>query len=108
MTLKEKTERVLAVAYSGLHNVPGKIKHDDLLIEVCVPAQLSTFDFDTLTRLVVLSHDQCVRLSVTNGGPRKVKLMFHDRIAREGQMHERHPTIEEAIPKIRASAFNQP
>lgn len=108
-TLREKTERVLAVAYFGLHNVPGKIVDHGHRIEVCVPAQLATYDFDNLTRLVITAHDECVRLQVTAGPPRRLKLMFHDRKDRTGAMHERHPTLESAMESIRgADQYGRP
>lgn len=100
-TLLQKAEAVLAKVYFGLHNVPGKIKdYSPQRIEITVPCQFSTFDFDGLTRLVITAHDECVRASFRNGPPRQIVLMFHDR-QREGGMSQRHPTIEQAIKTIR-------
>lgn len=100
MTLKEKAEAVLAAMYGGLHNVPGKIKELPGRIEVCVPVNLATYDFNNLTVLVVVAHEVCVRASLRSGPPRQIILMFHDR-QREGGMSQRHPTIEDAIASIR-------
>src|SRR6185503_20091932 len=69
-------------------------------ISLVVPATLSTYDGDTLTRLVVASHDECVRLQVDPSGPRGLALRFHPRI-RAGHLFQRHPTIEQAISAIR-------
>lgn len=98
--LLDKAKKVLSIAYNGLHHLPNKIKDKGFYIETNVLANLATFDFDTLTRLVVASHDYCVRLEIVQSSPRMLKLLFHDR-GREGKMHERHPTIEEAIKDIR-------
>jgi hypothetical protein len=62
---------------------------------------LSTFDFDYLTRLVVLAHDRCVRVAIVSSAPRRLGLTLHRRAGREGAMHERHPTIEEAVERMR-------
>lgn len=101
-TLRAKAEAVLGAVFRGLHNVPGKIQDDGIRIFVNVPAsQLSTFDFDGLTRLVVLAHDECVRASINACNPQMVRIVFHDRTGREGHQYERHPTIEDAITRIR-------
>jgi hypothetical protein len=44
---------------------------------VCVNwmGDLSTYDFDGLTRLVILAHRDGVRIGVKSGGPRMVKIM---------------------------------
>lgn len=63
--------------------------------------RLSTFDFDYLTRLVVLAHDACVRVEIVSSGPGCIGLVLHKRHARDGAMHERHPTMEEAIERVR-------
>jgi len=99
-SLKEKAEAVLANTYFGLHHVPGKIKDLGHRVEVTVPCNLATFDFDGLTRLVIGAHDECVRVGLRNGPPRKIVIMFHDR-NREGGFTQRHPTMEDAIKSIR-------
>jgi hypothetical protein len=59
--------------------------------------QLSTFDFDALTRLVFLAHDYCIRIQLSPCNGSHFALMFHPRHKREGCMSERHPTIEQAV-----------
>lgn len=58
--------------------------------------KLATFDFNGLTRLVILAHDRCIRVDVEPSGPQMLKMFLHHR-TREGLVHERHPTLEEAI-----------
>lgn len=101
MTLRAKTEAVLAFAYGGLHHVPGKIreKAGGLYFEVNIFGGLATYDFNELTRLVVACHEHCVRMEITNSGPGMIKLMFHDR-KREGRMYERHPTLRKALEEM--------
>lgn len=65
--------------------------------------QLSTFDFDALTRLVFLAHDHCIRVQLSPCNGSHFKLMFHPRKTREGSMSERHPTLEQAVADWRES-----
>lgn len=58
---------------------------------------LSTFDFNGLTRLVVLCHDRCIRAEIVQSGPGRIGVVLHKRHKREGSVCERHPTMEEAI-----------
>lgn len=73
---------------------------DPYVIILVLRCRLSTFDNDSLTRLVVLCHDRCIRCHITGKGPGYIELMFHRR-QREGSMYERHPTLEAAAARIR-------
>lgn len=104
--LRERVERVLACAYHGIHHVTHwnrRREHSGAFpsIQVAVFQGLSTYDFDTLTRLVVSSHDECVRLEICASGPRLLNLMFHPRVREHEHISGRHPTIEAAIERIR-------
>jgi len=68
---------------------------------------LSTYDFDLLTRLVVMAHEECVRVSVRSSGPRLVKICLWPRRGRDGRVDDRHPTIEQAIERVRASVLTK-
>lgn len=94
--LLDKSAHILAETFGGLHNVPGRLKHFGYWIELCVLGELSTFDFDRLTSLVMGAHAHCCRVSVRAASPQYLRLMFHNR-QREGSMSERHPTLDEAI-----------
>lgn len=83
--------------YYGEHHIPGKIKecgrgwsvnHDK--------GSLSTFDFNQLTRLVLMAHEKCIRVEVIPIRNYILQIAIHQR-KREGSMIERHPTIEQAI-----------
>ncbi len=63
--------------------------------------RLATYDFDGLTRAVVMAHDRCIRFEVGPSGPGMVRLMVHKRHSRDGNMYERHPTLEEHVAEIR-------
>ena len=65
---------------------------------------LATFDFDELTGLVILAHDQCVRVQIDAVAPRLMSIAMHQRHKRDGGMNERHPTMEQAIEYARGRA----
>ena len=64
-------------------------------------SNFSTFDYNYLTKAVLLAHDRCIRFCISPSGPGMLKFHYHKRTKREGQFHERHPTIEEAIKSHR-------
>ena len=95
---KERAIDFFAELYFGRHHIPrgGLHKFGE---GWCVNnyGDLSTFDFDALTRFVFLCHDWCIRGSIEMSGPGMVKLVIWQRNKREGRMFERHPTLEKAI-----------
>lgn len=103
-TLKEKAMAVLIGTYRGAHHIPGEVHDKGRMIQVSVWDGLSTFDFDLLTRLVILAHDECVRLDISQSSPKRLKLLFHDR-ERSGDLTRRHPTIEEAVQTMRDAGY---
>ena len=93
----EQAESFFSELYCGKHHIPGKLKSFGEGWSINHFADLSTFDFDTLTRLVFLAHDKCMRVSIQQGGPGAVKIIVWQRKGRTGSMFERHPTIEGAL-----------
>ena len=73
----------------------------DLWISIVHYGPLSTFDFDNLTRLVVLCHDRMIRCEIVGCGPKYMRLNFSPRKNRDGHTYERHPEIETAVKAIR-------
>jgi hypothetical protein len=61
---------------------------------------LSSFDNDTLTRLVLAAHERCVRVWVTPGQPKHLRLNAQARDPASFEMAHAHPTIAEAIAKF--------
>ena len=102
---KDRVMAVLEYAYRGLHHCPDI--HTRVDNEKCYSchvnnyADLSTFDFDTLTRLVFATHDKCVRVEIGASGPGMVKIILNSRDIREGSWDYRHPTLEEAVTEHR-------
>lgn len=94
---KQRAKEMLCRVYGGLHHV-RRLQDEGRYITCLHGCDLATFDFDHMTRLVLGAHEYCVRVSVTNGGPNRLKIWVWDR-KREGRMSERHPTIEQAMAK---------
>jgi hypothetical protein len=93
--------RVLDIAFGGLHHLPEEPTVHNRYVECVVVSGLSTFDFNSLTALVIMAHEECVRLEIFGSGLYRLKLLLHPRKGREGIMFERHPTIEEAVFAVR-------
>lgn len=83
--------------YFGKHHIPAKVLPWGDGWCVNHYGDLSTFDFDTLTRLVFLAHDSCIRVELSQGGPRAIKIAIWKREGRTGRIYDRHPTIETAL-----------
>lgn len=94
---------LLGDVHCGLNHVFGKVHKwgEGIKLNSTCSNSLATFDFDGLTHLVVLAHDRMIRVEITPSGPGMIGFVCSKRNTREGRMHERHPSIEEAITRIR-------
>lgn len=106
--------KFLADVYGGFHHVNGEIKSsgsDGVVLELD-HISLATYDFDEMTRIVLMSHDRCIRFGVT--GPRMeereydgidyevpVMTVVVSKRKRDGRMHERHPTLETVMAEYK-------
>ena len=79
MNLLEKTENVLSFMYNGKHHIPEPMKDEGVLVSIRIPAGISTYDFNMLTRLVLTAHKYCVRVTIWPSTNRRLLLHFHDR-----------------------------
>ncbi len=99
---KEEATKFFAQFYNGEHHIPGYepkptgfgwfVNHDR--------GSLATYDFNELTRFVVMAHDQCIRVEI-NGVSKNVLRISIWKRGREGGMSERHIDLETAITQIR-------
>ena len=91
--------------FRGAHHIPGSrykganVKPYGVGWCVLTHQDLSTYDFDVLTRLVFLAHDRAVRVEVS-AAMRYVRIAIWQR-RREGDIGHRHPTIEQALESWR-------
>lgn len=90
----EEAIEFFAEFFRGKHHIPAKLKENGYGWEVSTTTDLSTYDFDRLTRLVLLAHRNAIRVSLDNGGPRRMKIIIHKRLHnREERMARRHPSL---------------
>lgn len=59
--------------------------------------QMATADNSQLTRMVFMAHDRMIRVELNGSGPAMIKLCLWKRHKREGQLRERHATVEDAL-----------
>ena len=84
----------------ALRNVDWSNNHH---IQFIYRGELATFDFNSLTALVVFAHDEMMRVSIEGCGPDYMRLMFHQRKSRTGSICEKCPTIEKHIKILRCT-----
>ena len=96
--------QMFADVVGGFHHVRGKIKAHGRGIKVSdYGSRWATWDFNSLTRLVVLAHDRMIRAEVVPSGPQMIGFALWKRHSREGGMDQRHPTMEDAVVMHRPS-----
>lgn len=94
---------VLSEFAGGDHHLP-KIEDWGHGVAINHSGDLSTHDFDGLTRLVLLAHKHAVRIEISFSGPGRVKIIAHRRKhqgdgERLGQS-VRHPSLADLAAKI--------
>ena len=82
----------LAAWAKGYHHLPT-VHANGAGVHVNWFMDLSTFDFDRLTRLVITAHAYAVRIEIESSGPRLVKIVAHRRSHEAEGINERHPTL---------------
>lgn len=101
--------RVMNVAFGGQHHV-WKLKWDEGQDDGCPPHScefrqnngVSTYDYSELTAFVVACHDEHLRGSVSSCNRElKLELFARNRTDERNQIVFGHPTIEDAIARIR-------
>lgn len=98
---REEATSFFAKLYRGEHHFPGKLKEwgDGWCMEDF--AGMATFDFNNLTKFVIMCHDECIRGEIRPSSPRSMKVCIWKRQGREGDLCSRHPTMETAIETLR-------
>ncbi len=97
-----KCYQMLADLFFGFHHIHGKLHPwgAGIRLNTWYTNTMASFDFDGLTRAVLMAHDRMIRFEIVPSGPGMLGLVLHKRHNREGNMCERHPTIEEAIERF--------
>lgn len=102
LTLQEATD-FFAEFFGGEHRIMEPIKpYGHAGWSVKTNQDLATYDFNRMTRLVVMAHDKCYRVEAMPANTGRIKIAIWKR-QREGDITECHPTMEKAIETIRSN-----
>lgn len=92
-----RAAQLVADVFGGFHHL-NEFKPVADGVQVTLHAHdLATFDYDLLTGLVILAHSRCIRVAVVTAGMRLAVRAYVRQ--RDGAMHQRHPTMEQAIER---------
>ncbi len=104
----ERVANLLGWVFAGIYHIDdsvlskGAVWDHDAYVRITLGRKdLSTYDSNILTRLVIACHDLAIRMEINPCNGHYIELLFHPRL-REGGVSRRHPTIEEAIERARA------
>jgi hypothetical protein len=96
---------ILGQAYLGIYHLERQLYKvdwsNDHHIEIIIYGSLNSFDDDILTRLIVLCYDRMIRLQIDARAPGYLRLMFHQRSTRQGDIYHRMPHLDDQIKLIR-------
>ncbi len=96
---------VLGQVWRGIYHLERTVRKVDWAnkswIDVNINGSISTYDFAQLTELVILCHDRLLRLEIMPCNFRYLRLQFHKREGREGNIYDQMPTIENHLQVIR-------
>ena len=87
--------------YGGEHHIIYPVKRCGEGWSTIHLGELASYDFATLTKLIVLSHQECIRSAVrpAMGKPGFIEITIHPR-EREGSTMERHPDLRTGIEQM--------
>lgn len=101
LTLNEATQ-FFSKFYGGVHHIPNGsiIKYGSGWSVNNNNGSLSSYDSNDLTRLVVMAHDECIRVELIPARQGVIKIAIWKR-ERVGNFMDKHPTLEHHIQDIR-------
>ena len=104
-------KEMLAEWAGGYHHLPTVHEFGTgIAINWC--QDLSTYDFDRLTYLVILAHRDAIRIDIASSGPRMVKIIAHKRRHKEDaserpRIWEWHPSLNDLADRIQIMQKSQ-
>lgn len=106
---RDRCRYVFDLAFGGEHHInrPKYVEEPEnstigSRCEFLVTGDLATWDFNTLTALVVAGHDAALRVGISGGGPRKLKIiLWARRRTHENATVFAHPRLEDHVALIR-------
>lgn len=105
---KQEAIEFFSALFNGEHHIPKSLKEFGYGWSVDMGNDFSTYDFNLMTKLVVLAHDRCIRATIQGKSKNTVTIGIHKRDrAKAGSMCEFHPELEDAVKSIRYSIANK-
>jgi hypothetical protein len=98
LSLLEKVDLFIDFVFGGRHHTRKVIEHSNCF-EIRFWQDVSTWDCNIMTKIVVASHDLGLRASLDANGMRGLKLTLHSRATRASSITG-HPTLEQHLEKI--------
>jgi hypothetical protein len=96
----EEAKKFFTDFYGGEHKLPSELTKFGTGYQVQDGrTDFDTYDGNRLTRLVIMAHDRCFRVSLMPLGHMMQVVIWKRQ--REGSIDMRHPTIEEAVSGFR-------
>lgn len=96
---------ILGQVYQGIYHLDKQALKVDWSnedwIEIVIWGCLCTWDFSHLTNLVIMCHETAIRLELIAAAPNYLRLVFYRRKRQAEATSKRHPTIEEAVERVR-------
>ena len=91
---------------TGVYNLSvnwNKVRWDDKGARFCMYAGggLGTYDFNHLTRFVILAHDRCMRVYIEPCNRQHLYIWIHQRDPWAGEMARGHDTLDQAVAAVR-------
>ena len=90
--------------FRGFHHCP-EIKQSNCGTRNIVintrTSYFANYDYDYLTKAVIMAHNWGVRLCISGSGPGMFKISLWKRHCRDGDISERIPTIEDMVDKYK-------
>lgn len=90
--------QLIAEVFGGFHHLPEFKSCADGVRVKPYANDLGTWDFDHLTRLVILAHVRCIRVAVLASGM-KLEVRAYARDPNGTTSFKRHPNLHEAIAR---------
>lgn len=105
--LGRKVADILGYCWSGIYHIGDRYLRevrwgDQDHMEIRIRGELATYDFSVLTELVLLAHQEGIRIAVAPKSNWTLKLTFHRRTLSipGSRSHWAHPSIAEVIGRV--------
>lgn len=107
LTKKEAIE-FFTVLYGATHHIPSKLtaEYDGYSI-IHNKGDLSTYDYDFLTRMVFMAHDRAIRLSINPIKKGLVKISIFKKSHTADTSDNYHPKLADAICKFQNNTIKE-